>query len=154
MTTDSTIQVPDPGDWLPAYVKNAWAAEEWDRILEWIMYGEPDAEQAPEDDPEDRYRDFQIWRGRRKPKWYVNTYFTHEEYGGPEEGGWYYTVHAPAEGQQVFQPIGPFDDYVKACEISNLMRDVLRANHPDERSYIIVERHKARLYPRVKPHYC
>ncbi len=150
MTTDSTIQVPDAGDWLPTSVKEAWAAEDHDAILEWVVYGDPDAEQAPEDNPEDRYRDFQIWRGRAKPRWYVNTYFTHEEYGGPEEGGWYYTVHAPAESQ----PLGPFDDYVKACEISNLMLSVLRDNYPGERCYTIVERHKARRYPRHRPHYC
>jgi hypothetical protein len=159
MTTDfdpSTIVVPDYGDFLPAYIKTAWVEEDHKAILDWVVFGPEDAEQAPEDTPEDRYHDFMVWCGQRKARWYVNTYFTHEAYGGPEEGGWWYTIHAPAEPKEalIFQPIGPFDDYVKACEVSAFMLPILRAQHPGEKSYTIVERHRARLYPRFKPHYC
>ena len=150
----STIVIPDPGDWLPTYVKDAWAEEKQETILEWVVYGDRDAEQAPEDTPEDRFRDYCIWRGRRKPQWWVNIYTTHEEKGGPEEGGWWYTVHVPAITLPCF---GPFDDYVKACEISHMMRDthpVFQEEECKEGRYAIVERYPARVYPKHRPHYC
>ena len=50
--------------------------------------------------------------------WYVNAYETYDAYGGPEEGGWWYTVGTPTG-----ESFGPFDDIETAWEQEYVLRD-------------------------------
>jgi hypothetical protein len=42
-------------------------------------------------------------------QWYVNAYEVTREYGGPEEGGWYYDVHRPIGSIPVWYPNFEFE---------------------------------------------
>jgi hypothetical protein len=100
---------------------------------------------------------------------YVTTYRTWQNYGGPEEGGWWYDAGCPIETRRVFQPFaGLYREwrYSKLeqesaeyhlpieCDINHPLRadggepmyygDTLRINiHPDP----------PEEYPKERPHY-
>lgn len=154
----STIVVPDPADWVPEAIRNDWSDVVYDdrdgqsmEVLEWVLFGDKDSEQLPDESPEDRYRDLLIWQGKRKPQWWVNVYTVHQEYGGPEEGGWHYNVHVP---HRTLPPLGPMEDYVKACELSARIKETHKLFEEGEDGYSIVERYPARVSPLHRPHYC
>lgn len=89
---------------------------------------------------------------------YVNAYEVTRNYGGPEEGGWWYNLHIPIASIPVFAS-SRNDSRIKGVEKS------LKALFKD-RSYgdiysmkggqelgIYVENKFAELYPKMKPHY-
>jgi hypothetical protein len=84
--------------------------------------------------------------------WFVNVYNTYQEYGGPEEGGWWYNVGIPTG-----------ESYVRrrkdsATELAIKLR---KKYEPKERSRyrddddveVWVEDHRPRRYPQSRPHY-
>ena len=91
-----------------------------------------------------------------KPRLYVNCYMIDHAYGGPEEGGWYYTVGRPVESRLA-------DDDVQAEEILAERRAFWEAHNKgrpeiysvisEGRFAVWRESHYARVFPDVKPHY-
>jgi len=91
---------------------------------------------------------------------YVNIYLHTLEFGGPEEGGWWYDLYTPindadepnAEASVPYSPNAKryADEWVaKVNEGEPELSSVLSRG-----LYIVlVEPHKARVYPETKPHY-
>ena len=81
---------------------------------------------------------------------YVNVYEVWDQYGGPEEGGWWYTVTNPIVSR--IQPSKRFAEATREC---------LREEYPSELSYrrsdnqymVLVEDHPGEFYPTERPHY-
>lgn len=80
---------------------------------------------------------------------YMNVYETDQVYGGPEEGGWYYTAGNPLASLPI--PIDTLHDeiqdlYVKVCKV--LGRD------PEDRDMQLdIQNDYAYPFPRERPHY-
>lgn len=84
--------------------------------------------------------------------YYVNIYLADREYGGPEEGGWWYDIG---------EPIGsiPCDTWKEAWDL----REKLKEKYPrtnkrnsvngGEDYEVAVQSHFAKYYPEVRPHY-
>lgn len=89
-------------------------------------------------------------------KWFVNVYEVSREWGGPEEGGWFYDAGRAVQSHEV-----PADE-----EVIGALVEKLRAEFPDagnrfsaasarlDADYsIAVETHRAADYPTERPHY-
>lgn len=77
-----------------------------------------------------------------RKRYYVNVYEYEREYGGPEEGGWYYDA-----GYNGYVWNAYFDEdfaYVRASELYKKL---------DNHLTVRVEEHKPRDWPEVRPHY-
>jgi hypothetical protein len=77
-----------------------------------------------------------------RKRYYVNVYEYEREYGGPEEGGWYYDA-----GYNGYVWNAYFDEdaaYVRANELCKTL---------DKYQTAVVEEHKPRDWPEVRPHY-
>jgi hypothetical protein len=98
-------------------------------------------------------------------RWYVHLFHVTREYGGPEEGGWYYTA-----GQAISRPwghgsIGPFSDPKDAYEVcghANAFADVeMNAGARPLSSVLSTGRYEWRVttdrdaqdFPEFRPHY-
>lgn len=83
---------------------------------------------------------------------WANVYEISREYGGPEEGGWWYDVGQPVRSIKA-------DTY----EIAKLMVDYLANEYPatgrsesvlgGEDYRVTIEPHEAKAYPEERPHY-
>jgi hypothetical protein len=161
-----TPEYPAAADHIPSYVREAWRAADEphaprtaiDPVMEWLLYGDRNAEQYPEDTPQERYDDLCWWRGLRQPVWYLNFYTQHQEYGGPEEGGWWYWVDTPiptipqfdfGRGPEGFQAAHKF----RTGSAQHYIQNFKGIDDPDQVE-MSVERHPARVYPQHRPHYC
>ena len=94
------------------------------------------------------------------PLWWLNEYETNREYGGPEEGGWYF--HS---GGFIASHDSPFEsrEAAEAMRDSPWGLDYLAAkregqHHPNSvecagYSVLLVERHPGRSFPVVRPWY-
>ena len=90
------------------------------------------------------------------PRLYVNCYMIDQAYGGPEEGGWYYTVGRPVESRLA-------DDDIQAEEIlaerraywewHNKERPEIWSVLSEGRFAVWRESHYARVFPDAKPYY-
>lgn len=89
---------------------------------------------------------------------YVNVYETSQEYGGPEEGGWYYTAGEPVESVKVPRNAGDHvvraivEEKKKQYEVDDFRKP---GNYGRRRSehVVLVEGRPGRPYPEVTPHY-
>ena len=85
---------------------------------------------------------------------YVNVYEETREYGGPEEGGWYYTVGEVVESVKVPRNA---DVHVVEKIVARLREthigDDRRNNWSRSHFRVVVEGHPARPYPAQTPHY-
>jgi len=73
---------------------------------------------------------------------FVNVYEIEQRYGGPEEGGWYYTAGTPVESVRV----------QTLAEAEQLL--VRKLNRYDGKEFRAdIEEHFARPFPQKRPHY-
>lgn len=88
---------------------------------------------------------------------YVNVYDQYQSYGGPEEGGWYYTTRDPVKSVRL----------PRGISLSNAKRvlEKMRAEYETDRDYsgrrrrsgegtiVVMEGHPAKATPTTRPHY-
>ncbi len=84
-----------------------------------------------------------------KQRIYVNTYETTRSYGGPEEGGWWYTEGEPVDSDVVFSK--PAAEALQKKLEKELGISILRPGRSPYAVYI--EDHPARRFPATRPHY-
>ena len=113
---------------------------------------------------------------------YLNTYETHQAYGGPEEGGWWYEVGVPV--QSVFYSNEEMEEFLERTSLDERIDTTKRATaaytngqpptpkktvhggytfmpgsdepstYEEDNSYSsCFEEHFAEDYPRQRPHY-
>ena len=85
-----------------------------------------------------------VWYKNSRVK-YVNAYVLGREYGGPEEGGWWYDTGEPVASTPL--PYDATDDTVDA--VKKNLQDLLGQ---DDLS-IYVEDHYGEYFPKVRPHF-
>lgn len=91
-------------------------------------------------------------------EWCVNAYYRGRSYGGPEEGGWYYTYMRPASTT----PLAHTPDHSKAVLVRESFEKLLPEEGTDtmpdvqdgETLVIVIERHSPMDQPARKPQYC
>jgi hypothetical protein len=96
--------------------------------------------------------------------WWIHKYEISLEYGGPEEGGWYYKAGIPTS-----MTFGPFlateDDAFDQCRIENHM-ELLRRNREEDYEFTSVLAYRSthyeydvtndpepKAFPEWRPHY-
>ena len=77
-----------------------------------------------------------------RKRYYVNVYEYEREYGGPEEGGWYYDA-----GYNGYVWNSYFDEDAALNRATELRMAI------DKHLKVRVEEHKPRDWPEVRPHY-
>ena len=90
------------------------------------------------------------------PRLYVNVHLVEQAYGGPEEGGWWYTFGRPVESRLA-------DNEAEALKMHgerkiywdghNEGRPELHSVISEGRYMVCLESHFARHFPEVRPHY-
>lgn len=88
---------------------------------------------------------------------YVNVYLEDQAYGGPEEGGWYYSLGSPDASLTGYESQRATP---KRIERARRLAARENANRPSqyhsnsEGEFVVrVERHRPRAYPEYHPHY-
>jgi hypothetical protein len=97
----------------------------------------------------------------RKQMLYVNAYWTNQGYGGPEEGGWWYTYGEPtSEPSTTFFNLSNAGDYCRRMNADADKQNRARGARGDIGSVICegalsyrVERHPPAPFPVLRPHY-
>jgi hypothetical protein len=88
---------------------------------------------------------------------YVNVYIYDKAYGGPEEGGWWFNTFEPVSSVRVYGKRKIETELLKAenfCNTENEERNSDVESVCSDGKYIVcTEFHKAKFYPRTKPHY-
>ena len=90
------------------------------------------------------------------PKLYVNCYLIDQAYGGPEEGGWWYTVGRPVESRLADGDVeaeGILAERRAFWDGHNKDRPEIYSVLSEGRFSVCRESHFARHFPEVKPHY-
>ena len=90
------------------------------------------------------------------PRFYVNCYMIDQAYGGPEEGGWWYTVGRPGESRLANSEIEAKDILAERNAYwvtHNEGRPEIYSVLSEGRFSVCRESHFARHFPEVKPHY-
>lgn len=155
-------EYPKAEDYIPEHIKDPDGVLPQDEVMiniaDWLVFGDIFAEQPEDATPEDRHRDLMWWAKGIQPNWYVNFYVCVQEYGGPEEGGWWFTREIPIEEiPQMKFGRGP-EGWLAAWNFKNEHGRTLVANmakvDDEDQITIAVERHPARLTPKYRPHYC
>jgi hypothetical protein len=85
-----------------------------------------------------------------RPIIFVNVYRTGQAYGGPEEGGWWFTV------SEVVTSV-PCHNLVQAEEVQEKLVERFSTRdgyYGDERYVVVLETHEGEAEPRTRPHYC
>lgn len=95
--------------------------------------------------------------------WYVHKYEVAQQYGGPEEGGWWFQVGSPVEGFRLAYTVE--ETAYEACRALN-GGERERAKRDEEYeytsvlsyksqhfSYDVSEKAYAEAYPKSRPHY-
>ena len=90
---------------------------------------------------------------------FVNVYLIDRAYGGPEEGGWYYTMGLFSDGEAF--PDEREEDVERAveqaksrCDDWNEKRNSDIGSVLSDGKYVVrIENHPGKNYPDVKPHY-
>lgn len=77
---------------------------------------------------------------------YVNAYNVGREYGGPEEGGWYYATYYPIASV----PIRGFDN---TNDVVDCLEKKMKTLDPDFSLEIRIEHCFGRFSPRTRPQY-
>lgn len=93
----------------------------------------------------------------RKDRW-VNIYLVDRVYGGPEEGGWWYTAGEPVES--IYVPWSSFDEAAEIrdksddkCEKLNEGRRPISSVLSEGEYQARIEDHFAEPFPSEQPHY-
>ena len=95
---------------------------------------------------------------------YVNTYLVSQAYGGPEEGGWWYTKGVPVESVRTenhaanlqdgdYEAEDVLDFRRKWCEKENAERLPIHSVNSRGVYQVRVEKCFAQPYPAERPHY-
>ena len=90
------------------------------------------------------------------PRFYVNCYMIDQAYGGPEEGGWWYTGGRPVESRLANSEIEAKDILAERNAYwvtHNEGRPEIYSVLSEGRFSVCRESHFARHFPEVKPHY-
>ena len=90
------------------------------------------------------------------PRLYVNCYMIDQAYGGPEEGGWWYTVGRPVESRLADNEEDAalmYNDRKIYWDGHNKDRPEIYSVLSEGRFTVLRESHYARIFPDVKPHY-
>ena len=102
--------------------------------------------------PEAKRNFFQVWYDSfidehgREPG-VVTVHLVYEQYGGPEEGGWYYQVGVPVLNYCVFSKTQAIDTLLQLAE-------EYIADTEDEDEYALdLSSEYGKFYPETRPHY-
>lgn len=158
-------EVEVPGLWVMFNEPDHWHRESWTTIHdihraarfaswddalkaidnEWVLDPEQRHEAVVEEfEPRHRAPD-----GR--PVEFVNVYRTCQVYGGPEEGGWWYTA-----AEVMFSV--PCHNRVQAETVQERLLERFPRDPSgwgrDERHSVVIEDHEGISLPRTRPHYC
>ena len=94
--------------------------------------------------------------------WRVNEYRVTREYGGPEEGGWWYTLHVPTGTSIVLHDLASFEDARDVRDAQNAFASVSNACDNPRGIYSViggadveweVEKGEPATKPECTPHY-
>lgn len=86
---------------------------------------------------------------------YVNVYDTFREYGGSEEGGWYYTRMVPRYEDGCAVPFTTCPTYKEAVDERQRIADRMkRSNINDGFVRVVIERAQPTVQPKYGPYYC
>lgn len=86
--------------------------------------------------------DYRKWRNRNHGSWFVTVFDTRQEYGGPEEGGWWYRSGDRAYGYRV-----------RGYQAAVLLAEELEATIGKEQR-VRLSREPEHHFPKQRPHYC
>lgn len=142
--------------WVNHSVDDAYPPHEYVPTTEPLVWGENairqnDCERFEEVEPDEYHTEGRIDCGCpcHWSIYYVNVYTSGRAYGGPEEGGWWYTYGIPYASV-------PFDTFAEAKTYQESVEDKYpnKPRNYDEEFYtVLVENHFAAYWPEVKPHY-
>lgn len=100
------------------------------------------------------------------PECYANLYLQDRAYGGPEEGGWWYDVRTPADGDWDTEPpqhghfptpdeaLAAAEQLQEWCERENFNRRPPSSVLSEGHFVVRVEAWPAEPSPKNRPHYC
>lgn len=87
---------------------------------------------------------------------YVNAYLVERNYGGPEEGGWWYDSGTPIASV-------PVENDQEADKVKLMLQELFEGHYPTKKTRhsvnggedleIVHEEHFAVAYPTERPHY-
>lgn len=104
----------------------------------------------------DIHTNMEVEATRERPAewWAVAVYTSVRAYGGPEEGGWWYTCGELVEHHR----IRFFDDYAKAQEYQEELWDWCYTENKDRGDIVLsvhgfTEQMPYTFYPKTRPHY-
>jgi hypothetical protein len=96
--------------------------------------------------------------------WYVHKYDIAQQYGGPEEGGWWFDTGVPVEGWLVEGYVDEEAAYERSRELNGLEAE--RQKNEEDYEYTSVLSHRSchyayrvedfsipRPFPETRPHY-
>ena len=89
--------------------------------------------------------------------WYVNEYRTNREYGGPEEGGWWYDTGGFVETHAMFTKLDEASAFCAADEQVRHLDEMNEGERPPSsvlcRGWheILIQKHPGEHYPRERP---
>jgi hypothetical protein len=101
----------------------------------------------------------------RKGRWYASTYEVTQEYGGPEEGGWWYSRGFPTGVYHQFRTREEANNYAMKLEMgrkerAHQLQQKLKASGDrgwsragEDDIKILVQQHPPRRFPESRPHY-
>jgi hypothetical protein len=84
---------------------------------------------------------------------FVNVYLTDREYGGPEEGGWWFSTGEPVESHEVSEDEADALADTLRQKYSNEGRRPVSSVLSEGEYCVSVEDHEARPWPTEQPHY-
>jgi len=87
-------------------------------------------------------------------KYYINVYELDRKYGGPEEGGWWFTTGTPAGTEVAFTMEDAVE--IRAKIMSELVMPRHRlgsVRYAGGEFTVLIEEHSAKKFPEQWPHY-
>ena len=99
---------------------------------------------------------------------YLNEYRTYQEYGGPEEGGWWYSCgqfiqcHGIFENAEGAKPDTAYQAAVAVRDSAEMQEyidskcvDTFTPSSPRHQKYVLfIQDHEGADYPTERPYYC
>jgi hypothetical protein len=89
--------------------------------------------------------------------YYVNLYTSGQAYGGPEEGGWWYTYLSHEKTLASFRTSDEAEDFAghvnRETNSSCNMGYIPGGSRGEENYKVLVERHRGKSLPTEVPHY-
>lgn len=84
---------------------------------------------------------------------YVNVYLLDRAYGGPEEGGWYYTYGTKIKSIPTLKPRKLYKKVLRWCEQQNEGTPEIYSVLSQGRYDVYIEDGPAQSWPESKPYY-